>query len=426
MMNRSIKILLLTLFWITCGKEDNTVNVPQYTVVLSSSEGGTINTTGGIYDAGTSISILAQPSLEYRFTNWSNGSTENPLNITVDRNLNLQANFTKKTFPVTLITNGEGRIETEIISSGKNTDYTIGTILRLTASTEGDWTFTAWSGSISTTTNPIEISINAAQTIFASFEETSTGQSSSDSPLLAADGPGGTYDLISSKLAPGYNPIETPDCNHSDFGEHIDEIYDEELSSHVFRFHIHVAPDNDRCINFDRQRNEIKTYNQSPENLLGRENESVTYRWKFKLSEGFQSSPKFTHIHQLKSVGGAYNSMPMYTLTTRKSTPDRLELRYAEIDQQITLQQTDLAPLINRWISVRETVLYGNNGSYSIALLDAVTEEVLFTYSNANIVNWREGGEFVRPKWGIYRSLIYPEDLRDETLLFADFDIIEE
>ena len=61
-----------------------------------------------------------------------------------------------------------------------------------------------------------------------------------------------------------------------------------------------------------------------------------------------------------------------------------------------------------------------------IPLLDAVTEEVLFTYSNANIVNWREGGEFVRPKWGIYRSLIYPEDLRDETLLFADFDIIEE
>ena len=43
--------------------------------------------------------------------------------------------------------------------------------------------------------------------------------------------------------------------------------------------------------------------NQSPENLLGRENETVTYSWKFKLPEGFQSSPKFTHLHQLKSVG---------------------------------------------------------------------------------------------------------------------------
>ena len=125
-------------------------------------------------------------------------------------------------------------------------------------------------------------------------------------------------------------------------------------------------------------------------------------------------------------MGGDYSSMPMYTLTTRKSTPDRLELRYAEVDQQITLKQTDLAPLINRWISVREAVLFGNNGNYIIELVDTATEEVLFTYTNDNIINWREGGEFVRPKWGIYRSLIYPEDLRDEALLFADINIIEE
>ena len=418
--------IFFCLFSLSCRKEDTTANTIQYDVVFSATEGGTINTTGGRYDVGTSITITAQPSLEYRFTSWSNGSTTNPLTITVDRNLNLQANFTKKTFPLTLVTNGEGRVETEIVSSGKNTDYTIGTILRLTAVAEDDWGFTAWSGSISATTNPIETSINEAQTIIANFEETQTNQTTSDSPLLAADGPGGTYDLITSKLAPGYNPIETPDCNHEAFGDHIDEIYDQALEANVFRFHIHVTPDNDRCIKFDRQRNEIKTYNQSPENLLGRENETVTYSWKFKLQEGFQSSPKFTHLHQLKSVGGDYSSMPMYTLTTRKSSPDRLELRYAEVDQQITLKQTDLAPLINRWISVRETVLYRNNGSYTIELVDTATEEVLFTYTNDNIVNWREGGEFVRPKWGIYRSLNYPEDLRDEALLFADFNIIEE
>ena len=42
-----------------------------------------------------------------------------------------------------------------------------------------------------------------------------------------------------------------------------------------------------------------------------------------------------------------------------------------------------------------------------------------------NRVNWRPGGEFVRPKWGIYRSLIYANDLRDERVRFADFQIIE-
>lgn len=43
---------------------------------------------------------------------------------------------------------------------------------------------------------------------------------------LNADGPDDTYELIRSVLAPGYNPIETPDCNHAEFGEHIDEVFD--------------------------------------------------------------------------------------------------------------------------------------------------------------------------------------------------------
>ena len=97
----------------------------------------------------------------------------------------------------------------------------------------------------------------------------------------------------------------------------------------------------------------------SPNNLLGVENEIVRYQWKFKLAEGFQSSSSFTHIHQLKSVGGNFASMPMYTLTTRKSSPDRIELRYAETDSQVTLMQTAIAPFIGAWVEVTETITYG-------------------------------------------------------------------
>ena len=243
--------------------------------------------------------------------------------------------------------------------------------------------------------------------------------------VLNADGPGNTYDLVTSVLAPGHNPIEVPDCNHSAFGDHIDEIFDNDLNMNVFRFFIHTTPDNDRCINFDRQRNEIKTYNQSPDNLLGIENETVVYKWKFKLKAGFQSSPNFTHIHQLKSVGGSLESMPMYTLTTRKGSPDRLELRYAETDSQVTVAQTELAPLVDTWLEVTETIKYGSAGTYEIEIKKISDETVLFTYSNTSIVNWRPGATFVRPKWGIYRSLINSQDLRDEELLYADFSITE-
>ena len=243
--------------------------------------------------------------------------------------------------------------------------------------------------------------------------------------LLDADGPGNSYSLITSVLAPGANPIEVPDCSHTVFGDHIDEVFDADLNTNVFRFYIHANLDNDRCINFDRQRNEIKTYDQSPDNLLGIEGETVTYKWKFKLEVGFQSSPNFTHLHQLKSVGGSLESMPIYTLTTRKGTPDKLELRYAETNTQVTLKQENLAPFLGAWLDVTETIKYGTSGTYMIEIKKVSDGSKLFTYSNNSIINWRAGAEFVRPKWGIYRSLINVQNLRDETILFANFSIEE-
>ncbi len=242
---------------------------------------------------------------------------------------------------------------------------------------------------------------------------------------LDADGPGNTYSLITSILAPNNNPIEVPDCGHAAFGDHIDEVFDADLNTNVFRFYIHVNDDDDRCINFDRQRNEIKTYDKSPDNLLGVEGETVEYKWKFKLDAGFQSSPNFTHIHQLKAVGGTESSMPLITLTTRKGTPDELELRYAETTSQVTLHEVDIAPFLGVWVEVTETVEYGENGKYDIEIKQVSNGNVLFTYTDNDIRMWKTDADFIRPKWGIYRSLNNAQDLRDEAVLFANFSITE-
>ena len=278
--------------------------------------------------------------------------------------------------------------------------------------------FTAASQNVFTDTNSGNDSVSIA---LAKEDETPNPQG----VTLKADGPGDTYALITSVLAPGADPIETPDCGHPEFGNHIDELFDDDLNANVFRFFLHTTPDNDRCTNFDRQRNEIKTYDQSPDNLLGTENETVVYQWKFKLQEGFQSSPNFTHIHQLKSVGGSLESIPMYTLTTRKGSPDRLELRYAETDDQVTVAQTALAPFLGSWVEVKETITYGSLGNYELEIKKVDDGTVLFAAANDSIVNWRPGASFVRPKWGIYRSLLNNQDLRDEAVLFADFNIME-
>lgn len=243
--------------------------------------------------------------------------------------------------------------------------------------------------------------------------------------ILTADGPGNTYELITNILAPGYNPIESPDCSHIGFGRHIEEVWDADLGKNVFVFHIHVSNDDDRCINIDRQRNEIKTYDQSADSLKATAGETVIYKWKFKLDVGFQPSSSFTHLHQIKAVGGTESSMPLITLTARAGTPEKLELRYAESISQITVANTNLSDFKGVWVEVTETITYGESGIYDLSIVKISDGSTLFSYSNPSIRMWKTDASFLRPKWGIYRSLNNSIQLRDETVLFADFYIKE-
>jgi hypothetical protein len=251
-------------------------------------------------------------------------------------------------------------------------------------------------------------------------------QSNFGQVVLNADGPGDTYKLINSVFAnPNRNVVEVPDCNHADFKEHIDEVYDADLNKNVFRFHIHVSPDNDRCKKFDRQRNEIKTYKDSPENIKATNGETVEYKWKFKLPENFKPSSSFTHIHQIKAVGGAYASTPMFSLTLRKGNPDKLELRYTSTNDQNTLKTANLNAFKGNWVEVTEVIKFGNIGSYAIEIKKISNNNVLFSYKNSPLDTWQDGAEFSRPKWGIYRSLKNQQNLQDEILRYADFSIEE-
>jgi len=243
--------------------------------------------------------------------------------------------------------------------------------------------------------------------------------------ILNANGAGNTYEDINAVLAPGYNAVEVPDCVHTNFGRHIDEVFDAELNTNVFQFISHKTPDNDRCQNFDRQRVEIKTYNSSPDNLKATEGETVEYKWKFKLPSDFQVSSSFTHIHQIKAVGGPYESIPMITLTLRKANPDRIELRYTATNNQSTIQTADLDLLRGNWVEVTETISFGNEGSYSINIDRVSNGDSILSYTNETMDTWQDGATFARPKWGVYRSLNNSEDLKDEIVRFANFSIEE-
>lgn len=255
--------------------------------------------------------------------------------------------------------------------------------------------------------------------------------------ILNADGPGNTYELINSVLAPGYNVIEAPDQigvssnssngTHNAFGRHIEEVFDADLNKYVFKFYSHLIEDNDvSTLSTDRQRVEIKTFASSPANLKGTIGEIVQYKWRFKIPVGWQPSSGFTHIHQVKAVGGD-DSNPIFSLTLRKGTPNKLEMIYV-LDQNSSSdkkQVINLSAFEGIWVEATETITVGTNGTYSINIKRVSDGLSVLSYSNNNIQTIRPTNTFIRPKWGIYRSIATPGDLKDEVLYFSDISIQE-
>ncbi|NPA35147.1 MAG: fibronectin type III [Chlorobi bacterium] len=247
--------------------------------------------------------------------------------------------------------------------------------------------------------------------------------------ILRADGPGNTYELINSILAPGHNAVESPDCAHPSFGRHIDEFYDSLYGDYVFRFHIHRDYDNDRCIRFDRQRVEIKTYDKSPDSLLGHYGERVIYKWEMKLDSSFVVSRKFTHLHQLKSVGSPDDNMPLITITARRKSNglEFLEIRYAPHQTQHVIASETLQVFKDRWLSFYEEVFYDDSllSYYKLVIRDKNDSSVLLYVESDTLRMWKDSAHFIRPKWGIYRSLQDSTFLKDEIVLFNNFFIKE-
>lgn len=68
--------------------------IPQFTVIVSASEGGTVSTNGGTYLEGSEFSILATPNSGYEFQRWEEvDALTSSLTVTVSSNISLTAIF---------------------------------------------------------------------------------------------------------------------------------------------------------------------------------------------------------------------------------------------------------------------------------------------------------------------------------------------
>jgi hypothetical protein len=198
----------------------------------------------------------------------------------------------------------------------------------------------------------------------------------------------------------------------------------------VFAFDSHRDLDNDRCTNFDRQRMEIKTApgNANQDVLQHTNGQTAFYRWKFKLPSGFQPSPNFTHIFQIKAQAGDDAGAPLVTITPRAGSPDTLQIIWTPPAGQSgsgVKAQTELAPFRNVWVEAFVQYKSADAGNVQLSIKRLSDGATLVSWNSGTVDTWRSGNNFNRGKWGIYRSLNSISSLRDETVLFADWCVSE-
>lgn len=252
--------------------------------------------------------------------------------------------------------------------------------------------------------------------------------------ILKADGVDvgfSAYELI--RRAYGRQSIEAPDLYSTDHQgiQHIYEDRDAFVGDH-FVFTAHRDADGDKGAFIDRSRNEIKVYAASSDRLKGYKDSVFEYRWAFKIDEKIQVTRRFTHFFQLKAVGGD-DKRPIITITANEYRgDDRIQLRHSpqsSPDLTNTLSQADLTLLRGHWVEVFCRATYSDNGAFEFKMTRMADNLSILSVRVNDIDMWRgeESGDFVRPKWGIYRSLVETEKLRasEDTVAFAQFNIRE-
>lgn len=251
--------------------------------------------------------------------------------------------------------------------------------------------------------------------------------------MLTADGADQgmqAYDLI--RAFGGPNSIESPDLypiNHPGV-PHIFEDTDTDVGHHfVFVIHRDTDIDRDRQDITDRQRNEIKTYNRSDDEVKGFENETFVYEWKFKINADMAVSTRFSHFFQLKAVGGS-DSQPIITISgAERSGEDGIEIRYSPLQETEILDRTDWSEVTGEWLTAYCRATFSDTGAFRLIVTRMRDDATIFDIDIPTLDLWRgeSPDHFVRPKWGIYRSILDRDNLRieEETVRFAEFRISE-
>ncbi len=237
--------------------------------------------------------------------------------------------------------------------------------------------------------------------------------------VLRADIDTGKTAVAQVQAVFGKYSIETPESfqgNHAGF-EHL-KIEEDHQMGPCFAFYLHRDKDGDRDRVWprgkERQRNEIKGYQGSPQTLKSSRGEVTRYHWFLKIDKSFAVTKNFCHFFQLKPVGGKHASDPVVTLSgaVYRGKP-QLELRWWTENGTQRMHIADWRDCRGKWLECECVLVAESKGRlrFSIRSQD---QSIRFARDLPGFPAWKSGFDFIRPKWGIYRSLADKDDIPNE------------
>jgi uncharacterized repeat protein (TIGR02543 family) len=140
--------------------------LPRFTLNASATNGSiTLFPTGGVYESGQEVTIIAEPIAGFAFNGWTGLPANTPRITTVimDGNRTISASFTGSYTVTTSAVNGTVTLN----PTGGN--YPANSSVQVTATPSPGYVFSGWTGLTGITVNPATVIVDGNKTITANF-----------------------------------------------------------------------------------------------------------------------------------------------------------------------------------------------------------------------------------------------------------------
>lgn len=155
----------------------------------------------------------------------------------------------------------------------------------------------------------------------------------------------------------------------------------------------------------DRQRTESKGMVASGAALKMKNGETWTISYEMFMPSTLHGTSKFTHIFQTKTP--KTNGGPWTTLSLgRSGSKETIRARAFSTSGAPDIASTDLAPLRDKWVTVEWTITPGSKGTVGFVIRNGTGANApIAAQGRRTDVRIPDEGDYIRPKWGIYRSV---------------------